>query len=406
MPRVRVELLTGARGRALLESLPPYDPDQAWTIGTRLREQGHHPDLVAAVLTQSRLRARAVSSLGTRAGSMLFTQAGLEQSTRWVVAQRHAERLVAAGIGSVADLGCGIGVDSLAFAQAGLAVIAVERDPLTADVARANLAGRPRVEVLTADVTAVDVDSLRVPGGGRLEAAYLDPSRRTPDGRRVLDPRRAQPPLNFVVGLSDRLDGVAAKVAPGIAHELVPPGAHAQWVSVDGDVVEAALWFGRLAPPGRRSALVLRLADPVSVAAEFRVDDIELPVLGVGPVAGYLAEPDGAVIRAGLVGAVGAGLNAHLLDPTIAYLACEVAPAPSAGYRGYRVVDSMPFGLKALRGYLRQRQVGRVTIKKRGTAVEPDQLRRQLRLSGPADATLVLTRVDGRQRVLVVEPLS
>jgi hypothetical protein len=83
MPRVRVELLTTAPGRALLESLPPYHPDQAWTIGTRLREQGHHPDLVAAVLTQSRLRARAVSSLGTRAGSMLFTQAGLEQSTHW-----------------------------------------------------------------------------------------------------------------------------------------------------------------------------------------------------------------------------------------------------------------------------------------------------------------------------------
>ena len=42
----------------------------------------------------------------------------------------------------------------------------------------------------------------------------------------------------------------------------------------------------------------------------------------------------------------------------------------------------MPFQLKALRAYLRDRDVGALTIKKRGTAVEPEQLRRQLRLTG------------------------
>ena len=54
----------------------------------------------------------------------------------------------------------------------------------------------------------------------------------------------------------------------------------------------------------------------------------------------------------------------------------------------------------------RDRDVGRLTIKKRGTAVEPAQLRRQLRLTGSQEATVVLTRVGGQQSVLVVRPME
>jgi hypothetical protein len=70
----------------------------------------------------------------------------------------------------------------------------------------------------------------------------------------------------------------------------------------------------------------------------------------------------------------------------------------------YTVEDVFAFQLKTLRTWLRDRGVGRLTIKKRGTAVEPDQLRRQLRLSGDNEATIVLTRVNGRQSVLAVRP--
>jgi hypothetical protein len=78
-------------------------------------------------------------------------------------------------------------------------------------------------------------------------------------------------------------------------------------------------------------------------------------------------------------------------------------PAPIA--TGYRVLDTLPFGLKRLKAYLRERNVGRLTIKKRGTAVVPEQLRKQLVLTGTEEATIVLTRVAGAQTVLLVEPL-
>lgn len=384
-------------GWRLLDSLPPYDESTSLRLGEQLREQGHEPALVAAALTQSRLRARGRAKFGPFADRMLFTVEGLEQATRLEVAARHAQRFAAAGVQRVADLGCGIGGDAMALAGLDREVLAVELDEATAAVAAVNLRHWPDAVVRHEDATRTDLSGV----GG----AYLDPARRTASGRRVLDPRQAQPPLSFVVDLARRLPAVGAKVAPGIPHDLVPADAEAQWVSVDGDVVEAGLWFGLLSREGvRRSAVVLVRGKDAGPPVVTSVDDRDQPVPDVGPVGGYLYEPDGAVLRAGLVGQVAAAVRGRLVDRTIAYVTAD-APSPTPLARGYQVLDVMPFGLKRLRTYLRDAGVGTLTIKKRGTAVEPEQLRRQLRLSGGAEATIVLTRVDGRQSVLVCRPL-
>lgn len=235
-----------------------------------------------------------------------------------------------------------------------------------------------------------------------VDLAYIDPARRTAQGRRVLDPRQAEPPLSFVLDLADRLPGVVAKVAPGIDHALVPPRAHARWVSVDGDVVEAGLWFGTVAPAGRVGATV------ITAGTVTEIDDTDPRSAERPPVGGldeYLFEPDGAVIRAGLVGAVAVAVDGHLIDDTIAYVTSDRASCPATA-RVYRVLDSFGFGLKPLRAYLRARDVGVLTIKKRGTAVQPEALRRQLRLQGSQTAMIVLTRLAGRQSVIVVEPCN
>jgi hypothetical protein len=121
----------------------------------------------------------------------------------------------------------------------------------------------------------------------------------------------------------------------------------------------------------------------------------------VGRPGSWLYEPDGAVIRAGLVGEVVAAVpGGRLLDPTIAYVAADaVVPTPFA--RPYQVTDVLPFSLKRLRELLRRRGVGRVTVKKRGSAVDPEMLRRELRLAGHGHAIVVLTRVAGAPTVLL-----
>jgi hypothetical protein len=327
---------------------------------------------------------------------MLFTPTGLEQATRLQVAARHAQRFASAGVERVADLGCGIGSDSMALATFDREVLAVERDELTAAVATMNLRHWPEATVRCEDATAADLTGI----GG----AFVDPARRTASGKRLLDPREGSPALSFVLDLAGRLPAVGLKTAPGIPHHLVPEGAEAQWISVAGDVVEAGLWFGLLARDGvRRAALVLP-ADGDESASPAEVTDAGMPEPEVGHVGQVLYEPDAAVIRAGLVGQVAAAVEGRLLDRTIAYVSADRLVRTSLA-TPYAVEDVFPFQLKSLRTWLRDRGVGRLTIKKRGTAVEPEQLRRQLRLEGDGEATIVLTRVAGRQSVLAVRPV-
>ncbi|GAA3805111.1 class I SAM-dependent methyltransferase [Cellulomonas soli] len=385
--------LLSPTGWALLSALPPYDEARTMALSERLRHEGLDPALVAAALTQSRLRAKGHAKFGDFADGMLFTPAGLEQATRLTVAAQHARRYLSAGSTHVADLTCGIGADSMTFAGVGLRVLATDVDEITASVATVNLRHFPEAEVRHADGLDLDLAAEGV------DAVYADPARRTSSGSRVFDPAAYSPPLDAVLAVRAQVPALGLKLGPGIPRAAVPADAEAQWVSVDGDVVEVGLWFGPLAPDGPgRSALVLHHGTS-HVLRSTPEDDPHPPV---GPVGAYLYEPDGAVIRAGLVGTVAHEVHGRLLDPTIAYVTSDTLhDLPTA--TAYRVLDTLPFGLKRLRTYLRGRDVGRITIKKRGTAVVPEQLRSQLDLRGTTEATIVLTRVGGTQQVLVVE---
>jgi SAM-dependent methyltransferase len=417
-PSGGLALLLDHQGWSLLNALPPYQERDALALGSELRAAGHSPALVAEALTQSRLRAKAADKFGEFASRMLLTPHGLEQATRLPVAALHARRFADAGVGSVADLGCGIGGDAMALAGLGLDVLAIDRDPTTVAVATVNLMPFPSARVELGTAEEYDPDGA--------EGIWLDPARRRPRAgsargvRRVRDPEQYEPPLSTVAALARRLgagrrdghaDGpVGAKLGPAIDHASLPDGTETQWLSWHGQVLEATCWFGPLADPGvlaspiPRSALVVDRAgahrlvagpDPASPA----------PDPEPGPLGDHIYEPDGAVIRAGLLGTLGARLGAHTLDPTIAYLSSDVRTTTPFAH-GYTVRDVMPFSIKRLTSYLREHHLGVLEIKKRGTAVEPDELRRKLRPRrfGDQSATIILTRIDGQQHVIIASP--
>jgi hypothetical protein len=382
-------LITSPEGLSLLASLPPYDANSALRLGQSLRERGVSVDLVAAVMTQARLRAAARDKFGDFADGMLFTPEGLEQATRLQVAARHAQRFRDAGVETIADLTCGIGADAMAASALGLAVMGFEVDEATALLADYNLRHWP-------DSVVVHADSIAVVRGTNVGGAFADPARRTSRGRRH-DPKDYTPALDRVLELRDDIPALGIKVGPGIPHEAIPADVHAEWVSVDGSVVEAALWCGPLAAAPGHSALVMR-GDHASTLTG------TTERAPVGDLKEYLYEPDGAVIRAGLVGELAQTLDGNLMDGTIAYLTTSAAvPTPFA--TGYRVLDVMPYSVKRLAAALRERGVGRVDIKKRGIAITPEQLRPQLKLRGDAHATVIVTRQAGRHVALIVEPL-
>jgi hypothetical protein len=202
-----------------------------------------------------------------------------------------------------------------------------------------------------------------------------------------------------VTTLLDRVPSAVVKVAPGLDHDRVPDGIEAEWVSVGGSIVEALLW-GRGPSRTWRRATLVRGGAVLELTAD--ADPGPAPV---GPVRGWLHEPDPALIRSGLMSLVAADLGATLVDPTIAYLTSD-APADSPWVSSYRVAEVLPFNLKKLKALLRARGVGRVVVKKRGSPIEPETLARQLRGPGTGSAVVVVTRVAGAPTTLVCEPLS
>lgn len=361
------------------------DPLAAHSSLARTAPGASSPQLAVA-LSQASLRRAAVAKFGDLAARMYFTPEGLEQATRQSVARHRAARVQAFDASSAVDLGCGIGGDLIALASAGITTAGVDLDPERVAVASANLAALGLGgAVQVSDATELDHSGFDV--------AFADPARRTARGR-TFSTDQWSPPWSFVESLLTR--DACVKTAPGLPHDLVPSGVEAEWVSDHGEVKEAALWSGRLATCARRATVI----GDGGLATLTEEDD---PGAGVVPVGQFLYEPDGAVIRAGLVTAVAAGVGGGLIDEHLAYVTSDESfRTPFA--RGYQVLEELPYREKQLRAALRERNVGRLTIKKRGVDVVPEQLRKRLALAGDEEAVIVLTRVAGEGTCLLVRP--
>ncbi|MEO8262447.1 MAG: SAM-dependent methyltransferase [Pseudolysinimonas sp.] len=357
---------------------------------SRLRAAGHSGTLVAAVLGQARLRAKGVAKFGDFASRMLFTPEGLEQATRLRVAALHAGRFAEAGVDVVADLGCGIGADAMAFAALDLGVVAVERDEVTAAVATYNLSPFSSAQVELGDAESADLSAV----GG----VWLDPARRDGD-RRLDDPALWSPSLDWAFGIAgDQPTGI--KLGPGLDRDLIPENCEAQWVSVDREVVELVLWFGAVARSGiHRAALVLNDTGSHELTAEAAGADVE-----VAPLGRYLLEPDGAVIRARLIGDLARRLDGRMIDPTIAWITCDEPPQTPFG-QAFEVVERFPLDVKTLKRELGLRDIGVLEVKKRGVDIDPATFRHKLGLRGSKSATLILTRVAGDRVALLADRL-
>jgi len=366
---------------ALAEAGAQPDPG-SMSAATTLRRHWT-PVQAAAVLTQAELRRRAMAKFGEAASRLFFTRDALEQATRSDVARWRAERLRDAGSTQVVDLGCGIGADALAFAAAGLAVVAVEFDPATAVLAAANLAEAGRV--IYGDAVEL-ADGLLADGA----AVFVDPARRTAAGRswRVAD---LAPSWEFVTGLLRGRTG-CIKAAPGLPTNAIPDGVATTWVSHRGDLVEASLWSGPW-PAGSRTAVLLPSGQELD-AGERRDPSL-------GPIGRYLYEPDPAVIRAGALSGLAELLDARSPQAGIAYLcADELRETPFA--TAFEVLAELPFDERGLRRWVQEQGVGTLEIKVRGIEVDPAVLRKRLKPAGLGSATLVLTPTASGARALVV----
>ncbi|HET9081674.1 MAG TPA: SAM-dependent methyltransferase [Trebonia sp.] len=393
------------QGHELLARLAAAgDSQPELAIAERLRRE-YPSDLVAVAMAQRELR-RAAEAKFSRAAGMLFTRAGYEQSSSETIARYRASRLK--NVSRIADLCCGIGGDLIALAEAS-EVLAVDRDETHARLALHNAAVYGRAD--RARALVCDVRDVRLAG---TDAVFIDPARRSgPGTASAPDARRykaglSEPPLDWCIGLTERVPAVCVKAAPGLPHDLIPDDWEAEFIAEGRDLKEAVLWSPSMATApkagerGSRRATVLATVPPGDAPRSYALVAREGDSVAIREPGEYLLDPNPAVTRAGLVEDLARtlGEDTAKIDPQIAFLTLDRnVQTPFA--RTLRVQHSAPWNEKQFAKRLRELEIGAVDIRRRGLAGDVDQIRRRLKLSGARRATVVITRVNNKPWGLV-----
>lgn len=364
---------------------PPITPSNHLKIATQLTKK-YGKENASAVIETAILRERAREKFSC-ADKMLFDRAGLEMSSAEIITTHRANRYTQ--FTTVADLGCGIGGDAIGLAQHAH-VTAIDRDPVRLTLTQHNLSVYDRADQLTtlqADLTTLDPFAV--------DALFFDPARRDERGKRIHSLHKYQPPLTILQRWQDMTTAWGVKVSPAVDLAEVDDSAEIEFISVNGDLREAILWYGDLRIGAPTTATLLPSGATLSAQPPLTADRLPLT-----PPLAYLYEPDPAILRAQLVQPLAIQIGARQIDASIAFLTSDdLIETPFA--KRFTVEDWFPFQLKRLRAYLRERRVGRVTIKKRGSPLDVEQLRRQLRLKGAKSRILILTHVQGQPAAII-----
>ncbi len=360
----------------------------------------------AAELASLRERSRARFP---SAGLRWLTRRGLEQSTRESVARERARRFAELEPGAlVHDATCGLGADALALSQAGLRVLASDRDPALAWCARQNLAASPTSHcVFVADAAfAPRSDALLL----------LDPDRRATRGAdvraRALDPAGWSPSPRAIAQRLARTRGACIKLPAGMDIEHCPPewvegrSVRWQWVSAEGELCEVNLWAGTLAGPsselGAREVVRIPKHGPTRRWSARPQQVVSLTPAEVSKIL-WIADPDPAVVRAGLVGTLASELGLAPLAAQCAYLAGHAEPRTDLA-RCWRVLDQSSADPRAVRRMLAARDIGPVQVLKRGHPEPAEVLQRQYSTKAAQRGFVMVARLDAGHRAFLVAP--
>jgi SAM-dependent methyltransferase len=387
------QLLSPA-GQAVLRHAEELQPAEADFLAHFTRLSHRYPaELARLALEVAILRREAVDKFPF-ADRLYLNRQAMQQASAYPVSTYRSQRL--RSFTRLVDLGCSIGGDTLAMASLA-PTLGIDLDGLRLAMARANLEAlglNQQASFLQADLR----QPLPLAPGADL-ALFFDPARRD-QGRRIYSVRAYHPPLAVVLAWLPRFPALAVKISPGVhLEELNTYDAELEFISLHRELKEAVLWFGPLKTASRRATL---LPGAHSLAAAALGAPPELPL---SEPQAYIYEPDPAVLRAGLVASLGQSLGAAQLDEDIAYLT-GAQPLETPFARRWKVEDWFPFQLKRLREALRQRRVGHVVVKKRGSPLQPEALIHDLRLSGDQQRVVFLTHLRGRPIVILAYPLE
>ena len=338
-------------------------------------------DLVQAAMTLHKLRHKAADKFSL-AAEMWLDRKGLQQATSEPVARHKAKRFD----GRVWDYCSGIGGNTIALAEK-CEVLAVDRNPAAClrTAWNADVFGvKDHVQPICADVeTLSSHDGL----------VHIDPDRRPNSRTRVVRVEDCVPGLDFLKMLTREFRGGAIKLSPAGNFAGKFSDVEIELISLSGECKEAVIWFGELGETDRWRATVLPsraslCGDPMEAYPE------------IGPLQRYLSDPDGAIVRAGLIDLLAERLHMQRLDESEEYLTSN-SLSDSPFVRTFEVLEELPNNDREIRRYFRNSDFGRVEIKCRHIPIDVEAVRRKLPLPGDQPGVLIFVRVHGKARAVV-----
>lgn len=369
----------------LFDAIAGSDGDE-FRLQKELRSR-FRSDAVRLALTVADLRRRAAKKYPF-ADRMWFDRERLEQATPWAVALHKAERFS----GDVWDLCCGAGADAIALASKGCSATAVDADPVACRLTALNaeaLGFSERVKVVQRP--AEDVTE-------RSGLLHVDPDRRAGASKRAVRVEDYVPSIETLREFAKTFRGGAIKLSPAANFGGKFDDVEIELVSLAGEAKEATIWFGELAQPELWRATVLPegatiAGDPLGVE----------PV--VGPLSGFVFDPDPAVVRAGLIDLLCAEVGLTRLDDAEEYLTAE-EPHETPFAKAFRVLQNLPNNERTIKKALRELGCGRIEIKARRLPIDVERLHRAMPTDGDRPVVLLFARIAGKARAIIAERVT
>ena len=383
MDKIRLQFLFDQKGQQLLDQYGSMiiTPD----VVLKLSKQ--FPQLpIQAITEQLDLRQRARKKF-SRADKMLFTRVGLEQASSETVSNHHAKRYKPFHL--VADLCCGIGSDGIAIAKNN-SVIAIDYDEIKLKIARWNARANSCDHSMS--FVCADVNDWIPP----VDAIFIDPDRRLND-KKIVSLHKMQPPITVLPELKKITPHIGIKISAAYHSLEIPPDCEIEAISLNGQCIEAVLWFGDLKSAPRRATIL-----PANVTL---AKSNQLFKISIQPPGNYLFDPDPAVSRVHLVNQLVSQLNGYKLDADNSlFCAGDNVATPFADK--YQVLNHFPYQFSQLKSWLKENNVGKIHIIKRNITLDSEQLIQKLKGKGDKTKMLLFTQIKGKTWVFDVNRIN
>ncbi|MFC1585722.1 hypothetical protein ACFL5V_09265 [Fibrobacterota bacterium] len=370
----------------VLEEVRDLDMDDLELANSRLL-RNFSAGQKTAILEQRFLRKKS-SKKFSFSHQLIFTRLGLEQSTREIVSRYKAGK-IGQTFSLVADLCCGIGGDSF-FLQS--KVCGVDLDPAILKAYKFNMQriGKKSIAVRS------DVNNCCI----RADMAMLDPARRLDRHAKRWDSQNLSPSVPEIQKLINKYGNMVIKLPPGMDVPGFLLGGELEYLGVRDDCLELAVWLGGFGRAGHVTASELESG----VSLSLNRHDVAGTFGNIQSPGKYLYEPVKVLVRSHLFGFLAGELGLCQIDPGIAFLSGDrFIKHPMV--KPYRILKELPNNMKTVKKALKEFDIGQITVKKRGSAINTEYIRKTLNPRGSLPGVLIFTRVMNRKTVFLTEPL-